>query len=1104
MRYLSCHSENPENTRFCIECGAAFERRCLRCGFENLPQAKFCGLCGAALTESEAPQTSGGSTTNAGASGDDALNNRSRHDGERRHLTVLFCDLVGSTAIAAQLDPEEWRETVADYHRAATDAIERFSGYVAQYLGDGVMSLFGWPEAHDNDGERAVRAGLAILDAIAKLNEQPRHVKLSARVGIDSGTVVIGKGAGKEADVFGDAPNIAARVQAAAEPGTVAISDGTHRLVSGLFLVEDRGAQALKGIERPTHLYRVTQPSGARGRLDAVAAARGLTPFVGREDELRLLLSRWDRVLEGAGQVALIMGEAGIGKSRLVQRFRERIAATPHNWVAASTSPFSQNTPFHPIAGMLRELLELGGEISAEKQLSRLAEALELAELKPAEVVPLIAQLMNLPLPPNLPALTLSAERQRRQLLATLVALVLAMARAQPLVIATEDLHWADPSTLELIHLLVEEGATSRLLLLYTARPEFRPEWPLRAHHAHLVLSRLSDRQAREMIEKVASQKDLSRETVETVVRRATGVPLFVEELTRDLLERGEHPTQNQIPPTLRDSLMARLDRLGSARELAQIGATIGREFSYRLLNMVAGVSECDLDVALDKLVGADLLYARGSPPEASYVFKHALVQDAAYSTLLKTRRRELHQRVAHILQGQFPDTAVSAPELLAYHCTEAGLVAEAVHYWRKAGRKAVERTANVEAIAQLGKGLDLIKHLPVTSKRLMEEVKLQVTLLTPLIATKGYTAPEVEKACTRALELCQQLGEVPQLFTVLGGLNSIYFNRGEFEISLELAKRMLRLAQSRRDPVLLVWGHYALGFTLASQGVSRSARNQLEQSIAFYDVRKGGTYGFVQDPGPTALALLSHVVHALGYPDQALKKMQQALTLARNLSHPFTLAWVLGLAGELNWKRGEKLAAQELWEERVELCSQQDFRPLLASASLRLAFAMVEQGKEQEKIAVMQDALNGTMEAWTVGDRLLGLNLLGLAQGKVGQADQGIAKIDEALVLASKSKKSGHAGDLYLAKGQLFLMKDARAARKAQQCFRAAIGIARKQYAKSEELAAALHLARLLASRGRRDDARTILGDIYNWFTEGFDTADLKDAKALLDELAG
>jgi class 3 adenylate cyclase/tetratricopeptide (TPR) repeat protein len=1021
--------------------------------------------------------------------------------GERRHLTVLLCDLVGSTALAAQLDPEEWREAVAGYQRAAAEAITRFGGYVARYVGDGVLAFFGYPEAHDNDAERAVRAGLGLLDALDRLNQQPGYAKLSARIGLDSGAVVVGAHEGQDADVFGDAPNIAARVQAAAAPGTVAISEATQRLVAGLFIVAELGVQTFKGIDRPVQLYRVIRPSGMRGRFEAATAAGGLTPFVGREDELRSLMSRWERVRQGEGQMALIIGEAGIGKSRLLRRFQEQLAGTPHTWVNAVPSPFFQNTPFYPVLEMSRELLGWSGEDSVEKQVSQLTQALELAGLKPNRAMPLIAPLLNLPLPPKYPSLAVSPEEQRRRLLATLVEWMVGAAHAQPLVIAIEDLHWADPSTLELIQLLGEQGATARLLLLYTARAEFRAQWPLRAHDAHLVLDRLSDREARAMVENIASQKELSAETVETILRRATGVPLFVEELTRDLLERSDRPMPHQIPETLHDSLMARLDRLGPSRELAQLGATIGREFSYELLRMVASINEHELRDALDNLVGADLLHARGSPPEASYVFKHALVQDAAYGTLLKSRRRELHQRIAHTLEEHFPDTVTSAPELLAHHCTEAGLIERAVGYWRRAGRRAIQRSANVEAIAQLSRGLELARTLPATSERLTEEVRMQVALISPLIATKGYTASEVEKACNRALELCQQLGEAPQLFTVLGNLNSIYFNRGQLDVALELAKRMLRLAESRREPALLLWGHYALGFTLASQGIQKAARRHLEKSITFYNARKSGTDGYVQDPGPTALAMLSNAIYLLGHPDQASTRMQRAVAVGRNLSHPFTLAWVLGMAGELNWRLGEKLAAQGLWAESVAISTEQGFKQPLASASLLLGFALVEQGGSEQGIAKIHNALYGMADALSIGDQLRGLRLLALAQGKVGQADQGLEKIDEALALL-KNKKSAHEGGLHLAKAQLILMKDTRSLRKAQQCLRTAIRIAREQSAKSDELAAVITLARSLALQGRRDTARTMLAEIYNWFTEGFDTADLKDARALLDEL--
>jgi class 3 adenylate cyclase/tetratricopeptide (TPR) repeat protein len=845
MRCSKCGTDNAAGSRFCNQCATPLGKRCPKCAHENVSEAKFCAQCAAPLDATEPIRV-------------DAEPRDTGLTGERRHLTVLFCDLVGSTALAAQLDPEEWRAIIADYHLAMGQAVERFGGYIAQYLGDGVMAFFGYPEAHDNDAECAARAGLEILDAISKLNEQAARPKLSARVGIDSGAVVVGASAGKDADVFGDVPNIAARVQAVAAPGTVLITDAVHRLVSGLFAVENRGAQPLKGIEPPTQLYRVIQPSGVRGRLEAAASAHGLTPFVGREDELRSLMNRWERVLDGEGRVALIIGEAGIGKSRLVQRFHEQIKDTPHTWVEAAAAPFYQNSPFYPVAEMLREFVAWRGDESAEEQLAQLASRLKSAGLKPAEAIPLIAPLMNLPLTAKYPSAAFSSEQQRRRLLATLVEWVLAAARVQPVVIATEDLHWADPSTLELIQLLVEQGTRSRLLLLYTTRPEFRAEWPLRAHHTQITLNRLSARNVRTMVEEVAAGKALSDVTIATV-ERTGGVPLFVEELTRAVLESGDaRLTAHQIPVTLHDSLMARLDRLGPAKEVAQVGAVIGGAFSYELLHAVYPIAEENLRSALRKVADAELIYVRGIPPDATYQFKHALIRDTAYEALLRSRRHELHQRIAHTLEERFPDTASLAPELMAHHCTEAGLVAQAVRYWRRAGRRAIERTANVEAIAQLGKGLELARTLPASSERLTEEVKLQIALITPLIATKGYTAPEVERACSRALEQCQQLGEAPQLFTVLGALNSIYYNRGELEISLELARRMLRLAESRRDPVLLLWGNYALGFTLASQGALKAARGHLDQSIAYYDARKGGTYGFVQDPGPTALGAVS------------------------------------------------------------------------------------------------------------------------------------------------------------------------------------------------------------------------------------------------------
>jgi len=651
MHCQNCSAENPQGAKFCIQCATPFLRLCEKCSYDNPSAARYCAQCAAPLDDAASILAKAESIDSP--------------TGERRHLTVLFCDLVGSTAIAAQLDPEEWRETVAGYHRAAAEAINRFNGYVAKYLGDGVMAYFGYPQAHDNDAECAAHAGLAILDAIAKLNEQPGHATLSARVGIDSGPVVIGKGAGSEAEVFGDAPNIAARIQTAADPSTVAISNATHRLISGLFVVEDRGTQALKGIELPIQIYCVIQPSGARRRFDVATAAGGLTPFVGRGDELRSLANRWERALEGDGQVALIMGEAGIGKSRLIQRFHEQIAGIPHTWIEAGAGAFFQNTPFYPVTEMLRQMLgETSDHSEPTDELAQLAPRLELAGLTPAEAIPLIAPLLNLTPSAKYPPSALPPEQQRRRLLATLVEWVLGSARAQPLIIATEDLHWVDPSTLELIQLLVEQGAGARLLLLYTARPEFHAPWPLRAHHTHINLNRLDVRDVRAMVAQVAAAKALADETVATVVERTGGIPLFVEELTRAVLESVDSKlTGREIPATLHDSLMARLDRLGAAKEIIQVGAVIGNQFSYELLHAVHPIGEGKLQAALHKLTDAELLYVRGIAPEATYRFKHALIRDAAYEALLKSRRKDLHRLVARTIDEQFASLKEAHPK---------------------------------------------------------------------------------------------------------------------------------------------------------------------------------------------------------------------------------------------------------------------------------------------------------------------------------------------------------------------------------------------------------------------------------------------------------
>jgi len=634
---------------------------CPRCGASSKPGAKFCNECASPLEASASVAK---------------IQSNEEIQGERRHLTVLFCDLVNSTEIAAHLDPEEWRDIAAQYQRSAGEAVMRLGGHVAKYLGDGLVVYFGYPQAHEDDAERAVRGGLAIVDAIAPLNDrlagEQSAVKLAVRVGIHTGSVVVGQGGGKDADVFGDAPNIASRVQAVAAPDTVVITAPVHQLISGLFVVEDRGAHALKGIELPVQLYRAIQPSVVRRRTRG-PAARALTPFVGRDDEMRLLLSRWERACEGEGQLVIVAGEAGIGKSRLIEEFRARIKPTPHLWIECAGEQFFENTPFHAVSQMLNQGLGWRGDESKEERVVQVERSLELSGMKLGETVPLIAEMLNLPIPEKYPPLIFAPDQKRKRLLAALAGWGFGATTTQPLVIALEDLHWVDPSTLELQHTLVEQAATAPLMLLFTARPEFRAPWLMRAHHAQVTLNRLSDRQTREMVAGVAARSALAKDMIDTVVKRTDGVPLFAEELTRLILEGDGRSVAREIPATLHDSLTARLDRLGSAKEVAQLAAVIGREFSYELLQAVLPIPEAELQSALAKLADAELIYARGIPPEATYQFKHALIQDAAYEALLKSRRKELHRRVAQTIAEKFPALAEAQPEVLARHWTEAG-----------------------------------------------------------------------------------------------------------------------------------------------------------------------------------------------------------------------------------------------------------------------------------------------------------------------------------------------------------------------------------------------------------------------------------------------
>jgi class 3 adenylate cyclase/tetratricopeptide (TPR) repeat protein len=1084
MRCSKCGSENLAGKKFCGDCGAPLENRCAKCGGDNPSGKRFCGDCGATLADADAATVT------------DVAPIAVFPAGERRHLTVLFCDLVGSTEIVAQLDPEEWREVVAGYHRAAAEAITRFGGHVAQYQGDGVMAYFGYPEAHDNDAERAARAGLAIVDAIAKLNQQPARPELSARIGIDSGAVVVGASAGRDADVFGDTPNIAARVQTAADPGTVLITADTHRLISGLFVVEDRGAQALKGVQRPVQLYRVIQPSGVRGRLEAAASMRALTPFVGREDELRSLMNRWERAVDAEGQVALIIGEAGIGKSRLVQRFHEQIAGAPHTWIEASAGAFFQNTPFYSVTELLQQFLGGNGGKSAEEQLAQLEPQLELAGLKPADTIPLIAPLLNLPLSDKYPPLPLSPEQKRRRLLATLVEWLLSAARKQPLIVAIEDLHWVDPSTLELIQLLVQQGATAPLMLLYTARPEFRAQWPPRAHHTQITLNRLNARNVRSIVEEVAAQKALSEETIATVVERTGGVPLFVEELTRAVLESGGGKLSGrEIPVTLHDSLMARLDRLGQAKEVAQVGAVIGSEFSYELLHAVYPIGEEELQRALHSLGDAELVYVRGIAPEATYQFKHVLIRDAAYEALLKTRRRELHRLVACTLDERFPAVKHTHPEVLARHWTEAGEAEQAISEWSRAGEASYARGAFGEAMESCQQAFAMMNSLPDSPEHIARELELRRTVFSMLWVTRGFS-PETIAAGERAAALAEKSGDLAQLCNWIRSRCLAALNAGDLRTATTLGDQALELALREGSPNSVGRAHMLQLNTCFWRGDLAGVEKHFAAALEFFDHP-----GLTHYPGSAVftLSIASWNAWMLGRAELARERKARMIATASGKSaYDLTLSWID--AAQLHAYMREYQEAETLAARGLELAEQHQFPYLTAFSRCILGRTRAQLGLADDGVALIRQGLAALFETG-VHSRISNYTAyLAEAQARQGAVDEALETVDRALQvnpdeLAYRPEILSVRGELRLKTGQ---------AQSAVGDFQESIKLARSMGAKSWELRGTMSLARLLRDTGRRDEARAMLAEIYGWFTEGFDTADLKDAKALLDELAG
>jgi len=1019
---------------------------------------------------------------------------------ERRQLTVMFCDLVGSTELSSRFDPEDYREIIAAYHSAVTRTVTGFDGFVAKYMGDGVLVYFGYLQAHEDDAERAVRAGLGVIDAVARLDVKP--VEPRARVGIATGLVIvgdlIGEGSAQEQSVVGETPNLAARLQALAEPDAVVIAAGTHRLLGDLFEYRDLGAVEVKGIAAPVPAWQVLRPSAVASRFEALRGS-ALTPLIGREDEIDLLLRRWARAKTGDGQVVLISGEPGIGKSRIAAELEGRLHTEPHIRLRYFCSPYCRDSALYPY---IDQLWHAAGFAHYDPPTAKL-EKLEmlLASVAPrVEDVALLAELLSLPVSDRHPLPNLSAQRKKERTLEALIRQLEGLASQKPVLLVFEDAQWIDPTSRELLDLAVERVRNLPVLMVVTFRPEFQSPWTGQPQVTMLALSRLDRRDRAALAAQVAGTRTLPNEVVSQIVDRTDGVPLFVEELTKSVLESGVSLVG--IPATLHDSLMARLDRLGLVRRIAQIGAAIGREFSYALLRAVSRLPEEELRAALERLVASELVFQRGAPPDAVYAFKHALVQDAAHGSLLRSTRQQLHAQIAEALETQSPEVMDTQPELFAQHYAEAGLAGKSVAFWSKAGRRSAARSAMAEAAAQFQKGLDQLALLLDTPEHQRQELELRSGLGAALMMVKGYAAAETGRNYDRARELWEHLGSPSEFLHVRCGQFFYHVNRCEFDLAQRSAEDLLRLSHQRDDSAGLVLGHTCSGRVLLPVGRLNSARSHLQQALALYDPisHRSLAHQVGIDPEVTSQTNLALVFFCLGFPEQALAHGSAAVAAARNLAHPPSLALSLGIGTYPLALIGGNTALKERVDELVAVAAEHGISLYTAAGTILRGWAKVKDGAVAEGMSQLRSGLTAYratgQEAWLP----YFIALLAGACEIAGQNDEALALLDEALQIGGRTGESWFAAELNRHKGELLLRQGHCEA--AEELYLKALSIAVEQEAKLWELRTAVSLARLRRDQGRRAEARALLAPVYGWFTEGFDTPDLKDAKALLDEL--
>ncbi|MBX3348283.1 MAG: AAA family ATPase [Nitrospira sp.] len=1044
-----------------------------------------------------------------------------RDHAERRQLTVMFCDLVGSTALARRLDPEDVQEIVRRFLDACSQAVGRFNGYVAKYMGDGLLVYFGYPHVHEHDAERAIHAGLAIRDLVRTFpreHSSSQESEIAVRVGIATGKVIVGELIGqetaKERSVFGETPNLASRLQSLAAPNQLVVDSATKRLVGNEFEFTDHGSVSLKGFDEPIQVWRVLGTKASTSRFESYRAAR-LASFVGREHESALLLGRWREAVGGDGQVVLLCGEAGIGKSRLCRSVRDRLVDEPHQTIELQCSPYHTNTALYPVIHCLRQAAALTSEDDPHTQRTKLHTFVRSIGIDDQTTVSLSAELLSTPGEVQHSLLTMSSDKRKDMTLDALVRQLQRLADHRPTLLIVEDAHWLDPTTIDLVTRIIDRIQQMRVLLLITFRPDFMSAWTQYGHVTGLTLNRLPRRQSAELVASMTGGRALPPEVQQAILAKTDGVPLYLEELTENLLESGlltegnstfslkEPLKELSIPDSLQALLMERIDRLGPAKEIVQIGSAIGREFSYELLRETVDVTEGELKDALHSLGASGLIFQEGEIPTAKFMFKHALIQDAAYSTLPKKARRVLHARIGKTLESRFEERVKTEPELLGYHYEQAGLNGPAVEYWRLAAHRDVTRSANVEALNYFKSALALLNELPAGPERDGLELDLLIVRGAPLVTVKGYASAEIERNYLRARELSQGHGDSEYYFLAVWGLWVFHLVGGSLATACDLAEHLLAFASRKQNPDLLIRAHESIGSAYTLLGRFDEAKTHLLAAKSLYNPQRHQSQPqpYTQDPGITARIMLARTLWILGEVDEVEGLAKEAIHMARELEHPFTLAFALATVSWVYSTIRDVDKTLVLSAEAIAISTKYSFEVTLAWATSLHGWALAEKGRDEG----LDQLVNGLSAAQAAGVRLnnaFTLAMLAEVYLRRKRIDEGLAALSAAQKLVRVEGERCWQAELLRLQGELLLEQSESSVFEAEQCFAGAVKIAQEQHATMFELRAAMSMGRLLKKLNRSDAARSVLQAACSKITVRASNPELLEAEVILSGL--